>query len=131
MFMPVSWRVEPAARRTLVALSDPYSFPEWEEALTAMIESRACEPWRAFLVDRRNTAPPTTDFVHRMADAFGRYSSQIGSARVAIVVSNDVNYGMARMTQMLAEAQTPTITIRAFRKFEDAERWLDQWTAAV
>ena len=61
-----------------------------------------------------------------MADAFGRYSTQIGSARVAIVVNNDVNYGMARMTQMLAEAQTPTITIRAFRKFEDAERWLDQ-----
>ncbi len=61
-----------------------------------------------------------------MADAFGRNSTQIGSARVAIVVNNDVNYGMARMTQMLAEAQTPTITIRAFRKFEDAERWLDQ-----
>ena len=129
--MPVSWRVEPEARRTLVTLSDPYSFPEWEEALTAMIDSRACDPWRAFLVDRRNAAPPTTDFVRRMADAFGRNSTQIGSARVAIVVNNDVNYGMARMTQMLAEAQTPNITIRAFRQLEDAERWLDQGTVTA
>jgi hypothetical protein len=129
--MPVSWRVEPAARRTLVTLSDPYSFPEWEETLAAMIDAGACEPWRAFLVDRRDAAAPTTDFVRRMADAFGRHAQKIGSARVAIVVSNDVNFGMARMTQMLAEAQTPFITIRAFRKFEEAERWLGQGTAVT
>jgi hypothetical protein len=66
-----------------------------------------------------------------MADAFGRHAQKIGSARVAIVVSNDVNFGMARMTQMLAEAQTPFITIRAFRKFEEAERWLGQGTAVT
>ena len=129
--MPVSWQVDPTARRTLITLSDPYSFPEWEAALTEMIEAGACEPWRAFLVDRRDCAPPTTDFVRRMADAFGRNAPRIGSARVAIVVSNDVNFGMARMTQMLAEAQTPFITIRAFRKLDDAERWLAQYTATL
>lgn len=130
--MVVTWRDsmrESGLRKMRV--TDPYTFPEWEQTMSAMVASRACEPWRSFLVDRRQSTPPTTEFVHRMTDVFGRHSAQIGYARVAVVVSSDVNFGMARLAQMRAEAQAPAITIRAFRSYEEAERWLAQDTAIV
>jgi hypothetical protein len=120
--MPVSWAPGPAGHCTIVTLTDPYSFLEWEKALAGMMAARACEPRGCFLVDRRQAAPPTTEFVH---------VATIGQVRVAVVVDSDASFGMARMSQLLAEAQTPGITIRAFRSYAEAERWLGTGGASV
>ena len=51
--------------------------------------------------------------------------------RVAVVVSNDVGFGMGRMAQMTVEATNAAISMRVFRTYEEAERWLatsDHWT---
>jgi hypothetical protein len=129
--MPISWEVEPTAGRTVVTLADPYTFQDWEQTISAMLAARACEPWHRFLVDRRHSTPPTTEFVRRMAEAFVKHAARFRGARVAVVVDTDVGFGMARMSQMMAESQVPEITIRAFRSFDEAGRWLEQGQAAV
>lgn len=45
-----------------------------------------------------------------------------GSARVALVVSDDFRFGMARMTQVLAAS--PNLEMAAFRDFASAEKWV-------
>lgn len=122
--MPISWSVEPAARRAVVTLIDPYTIQEWEAAMSAMIAARACQPWGNFLIDRRQSTPPTVEFVRRMTDFFGIHAAEMARARAAVIVSSDVGFGMARMTQLTAEARNPAITIRIFRSYDDADRWL-------
>jgi hypothetical protein len=122
--MPVCWSLEPPARRVVLTVTDPYTFHEWEEAVSTLLIDRACGSWRAFLVDRRQSSPPTTEFIRRMADFFSVHAAEMGNSRVAVVVSSEVGFGMSRMAQMSAEARNPSITIRTFRTYEDGERWL-------
>ena len=122
--MPVCWSLEPPARRVVFTVTDPYTFHEWEDAVYAMLGNEYCTAWRAFLVDRRASTPPTTEFIRRMTDFFAAHADQMGHSRVAVVVNSDVGFGMSRMAQMSTEARTPTIVIRTFRSYEDGERWL-------
>jgi hypothetical protein len=122
--MPIGWSVQPALRCTVVTVADPYTFKQWEAAFAEMKVARACEPWRSFLIDRRHSAPPTPEFVRMMVSALSGHGDQTGHTRVAIVVSNDVGFGMGRMAQMSAEATNAAISMRVFRTYEEAERWL-------
>ena len=74
---------------------------------------------------------PIDRIMSKMAEAFVRHAARFRGARVAVVVDTDVGFGMARMSQMMAESQVPEITIRPFRSFDEAERWLGQGQAAV
>ena len=122
--MPICWSVQPCSQCTVVTFSDPYTFQQWEAAFADMRASRACEPWRSFLVDRRNAMPPTSEFVRMVVSAITSHPSRTADTRVAIVVSNDAGFGMGRMAQMTAEANNPGISMRVFRNYEEAERWL-------
>ena len=67
-----------------------------------------------------------------MVSALSGHGDQTGHTRVAVVVSNDVGFGMGRMAQMTVEATNAAISIRVFRAYEEAERWLttsDHWTS--
>ena len=122
--MPVSWTIEPQSRHTLVTFTDPYTFQDWDSAFAEMVAARACEPWRRFLIDRRASTPPTTEFIRSMARVFSTRADLIGMARVAVVVSTEVGFGMGRMAQLLAEGSNPSITIRTFRDYAAAQQWL-------
>ena len=130
--MPIGWSVQPALQCTVVTVADPCTFKQWEAAFAEMKVARACEPWRTFLIDRRHATPPTPEFVRMMVNALSGHGDQTGDIRVAIVVSNDVGFGMGRMAQMTVEATNAAISMRVFRTYEEAERWLatsDHWTS--
>jgi hypothetical protein len=123
--MPICWNVQPSSPWTVVTFSDPYTFQQWEAAFAEMKALRACEPWRRFLIDRRHSMPPTSEFVQMMVRAMSAHAAVTGHARVAVVVSSDAGFGMGRMAQMTAEASTAAISMRIFRSYEAAERWLE------
>src|SRR5262245_10591682 len=122
--MPICWSIQPALQCTVVTVSDPYTFQQWEAALADMVAGRACEPWRTFLVDRRNATPPSSEFVRMMVAALTGHVSAIGDTRVAVVVDSDAGFGMGRMAQLTAEANNSAISMRVFRCYETAQRWL-------
>ena len=122
--MPISWSVQPALQCTVVTVADPYTFKQWESAFAEMKIARACERWRTFLIDRRHSAPPTPEFVRMMVNVLSGHGDLTGHTRVAVVVSSDVGFGMGRMAQMTAEAINPAISMRVFRTYDEAERWL-------
>lgn len=122
--MPICWTVHPELQRTVVTFADPYTFQQWDAAFAEMIAARACEPWRTFLIDRRHSAPPTSQFVRMMSNTLSGHAARVGPARVAVVVGDDVGFGMGRMVQMNTEAINPAISMRIFRSYDEAERWL-------
>jgi hypothetical protein len=121
--MPICWNIEADRRRTVVTVADPYTFQQWEDALAEMMAAQACK-WRTFLIDRRKSTPPTPEFVRMMSYSLAVRADRIDQTRVAVVVSGDVGFGMGRMAQMTAEANNPAISMRVFRAYDEAERWL-------
>ncbi len=123
--MPVRFELEHGERRYgIVTVVDPYTFDEWGAALRGLASTPEFQQRRAVLVDRRGAAPPTTEFVTAMIATFAQYRQILGAARVAVVVSDDTAFGMARMTELRAAFTNPEGTIRPFRALEDAVRWL-------
>ena len=90
-----------------------------------MVAAGAREPWRTFLVDGRNSTPPTSEFVRMMVSAITGQSSVTGYARVAVVVDSEAGFGMGRMAQLTAEANSSAICMRVFRCYDTAQRWLE------
>ena len=59
-----------------------------------------------------------------MVNMLSGHGDPTGHTRVAVVVSNDVGFGMGRMVQMTIEATNAAISMRVFRTYDEAERWL-------
>lgn len=74
--------------------------------------------------ERANRRAFTADEVRDVARQAAACSSRYGrGGRVAIVVTGEANYGMARMYSLLAEEQH--VDCDVFRTVESAEAWLD------
>ena len=72
-----------------------------------------------------NTGPLTIDDVQAIANIAGQYREQLGTAKVAIVVDRDLDYGMTRMWQVLVERHTTSHdSAKIFRNRDEALAWL-------
>ena len=72
-----------------------------------------------------NTGTLTIDDVQAIANIAGQYRVQLGTAKVAIVVDRDLDYGMTRMWQALVERHTtPYDSVKIFRNRDEAVAWL-------
>ena len=81
-------------------------------------------PGMSTLLDVRGACPAVTGDEVRMIVSFvSRNLEERGKGSCAIVTDRSVDYGMARMGQVLMEALG--IELMVFRELEDAERWLD------
>ena len=122
--MPVAWRLDPEAHRASLTVSDPYTIEEWREAVDALLQDGSEHGGLGVIVDRRGAAPPTRSFVEQMAAFFASRAQQVSGVRAAVVVDSETAFGMGRMTGLRAELESPGLTIRPFRSYEEAERWL-------
>ncbi len=74
--------------------------------------------------ERANRRAYSADEVRELARQAGTLSRRHGrGGRVAIVVTGDANYGMARMYSLLADEHH--VDCEVFRTVESAEAWLD------
>ena len=93
----------------------------------AVLEHDEWKPGGLILLDhtKLNTGPLTVDDVQAIAIISGQYSEQLGTARVAIVVARDLDYGMTRMWQVFVENQTNSYaSAKIFRNRDEAWAWL-------
>jgi len=100
--------------------------------ITTHDEGLACEeranddrisPGMPVLVDCREVEPAdSTETVKYLADCVTSLASDLACGPVAIVVSSDVEYGMARMYMAYTELSHPNTEV--FRDIESAREWL-------
>jgi hypothetical protein len=110
-----------------------YGFNVTYEGVTALAETLAAfaaaenspefRPGCGFLVDGVLSTPPDTGYVSGVLD-YLRSRSELNGTRWAVLVGSDAQFGMARMTQMLAEASAPGIRVAVFRDAAAAVGWL-------
>jgi hypothetical protein len=122
--MPVATRVPPNSRFAIVSITDPYTVEEWRAAAIALIASDFCREHGRVLVDRRRAAAPTTAFVETMTHFLAAHRCALSGKRAAVVVADEAAFGMSRMTELMAQPETPEVFIRTFRDYDAAVDWL-------
>ena len=82
-------------------------------------------PYRE-LIDARGYRPAfTSDDVRSIVDILRRLGQTSRLGPTAIIVDSDVGYGMIRMLEILVE---DVCAVRPFRRQEEAEKWLDEFS---
>ena len=122
--MPITCTADPAGRFAVLTLTDPYTIDEWRTALEALLLEPVYRARRAIMVDRQHCAPPESSFVAQMTDFFASHNRGLAGAVAAVVVADEVGFGMSRMTELRAEKESPAFSIHTFRTSDEAERWL-------
>lgn len=122
--MPISCDVNPDSRRVVLTFTDPYTIEEWKQVALSLVNHPALAGAFTTLVDRRQSAAPTPDFVDGMLDFLVPWASRLTGVRAAVLVADNVNFGTARMIGMRAEARVPHFQLRVFRDEAEADRWL-------
>jgi hypothetical protein len=97
-----------------------------------VIDDLRFQPELRVLVDHRTTrlSAMTREDVHRRADLITRDKHRFGVQRVAFVVRNLVDYGVARKIQLLTEARRPFLS-RVFLNMDEARQWLAESSDAM
>lgn len=94
-------------------------------ALTGLLDSPEYRPGLNGLVDlRESDMDPDAKEIRKIAALLINNKERIGESRSAIVVSEDLAYGLARMFE--AYADESSIETRIFRDMEAARSWLDR-----
>jgi hypothetical protein len=121
--MPVTSKIDSARRFAVLTIADPYTLDEWRTTLLGVFADHVFRQSRALLVDRRGAAALTTATVNAMMQFFLSHRNEL-AIRAAIVARDAAGYGMGRMTEMKSEFDLPQTTIRTFRDYQEAVRWL-------
>jgi hypothetical protein len=122
--MSVTFRVDPAQEMALVLIEGDISVDD----IRSYRSSLAAHPdWRKGyrqLVDVRGAAlgALSAEAVRSLADSAAELDPVLGAGKVAIVVSEEVHFGMARMYQAMAEGSARSVEV--FRDPTPALDWL-------
>jgi hypothetical protein len=121
--MPVTWKISD----DLIWLQsgEEASFQEWRQAIEAAFEDPVYRPGMGVIHDwRRLRTPPSPDEIHMRA----AYVAELDTRRWALVVRDDVGYGMGRMAEIVTsipplKASALPFEVRVFRDLTEAEAW--------
>ena len=93
-----------------------------QETFRNIVKDQAFKPGIKILVhDLDSLFIPTSKQIETAAKSMEKFMKQF-SAKMAIVVSSDVNYGMGRMMEIFSEQRG--FDLKVFKEFEAAKVWL-------
>jgi hypothetical protein len=121
--VPFTWTLDAERRLVRFVWSTPLTFQEWQAAMSDILAHPSFAPGYGFLVDRRAGVPPRA-FVTDMANFIDQHRAALERVRVALVVGDEVGFGMGRMTELATTSRNPSMTVRVFRESAEAEQWL-------
>ena len=122
--MPV--RVSIDVEKNLVhrELHGRVSAEELLESIDAVVNDPDFRPGMKSLNDLRGVIHTAdTEYVMKIAQALMGYADRLASAKVAIVVSADVVFGMMRMLQSYI-SDSP-LDVMVFKDLDEAKEWLE------
>ena len=92
--------------------TDLYRHPQWS-------------PGTSILFDHRNldTAGLIADDIHAISDIVKNAADQLGNGRCAVVVGRTVDYGLARMWEIMTQNGV-SLKIGIFYSMDEARQWI-------
>jgi hypothetical protein len=123
MIMSIEHRVDPEMGILFVKRSGRIRTRDEELAFKQRQEDPLVVPGISVLVDCREVSPAdSTKVIRYLAGQVTNLAVQLQCGPVAIIVSSDVEYGMARMYMALTELAYPNTMV--FRDYEEGLAWL-------
>lgn len=116
--------------RGLVTISyeSPVTFDRWRATMDRVLADPRFRPGFSFLGDRRAIeSAVSSEHVEAEVTYMVDRRAHLGQGRWANLVhaSNKADYGMGRMSEILAELKG-TLPVRTFDRLEDALAWLEE-----
>lgn len=113
------YRIDTKAGIVEISGAESDSVLDFSETIDAVLADPAYRHEFGFLRDRRGHEAPSTRFI-QSAMALLKRKKAVAGTRWAVVVSDQVNYGMIRMASMLADG----VDVAVFNELTQAQRWL-------
>jgi hypothetical protein len=121
--MPISYEIDRESGLARVTALGEVSFEEEKQCFDEILADPSRCPGCGILLDNRERGTPATaEHVKGMAHAFQERQTDVGYAKLAIVVSKEVSFGLGRMFSTLVD-ELP-IETGVFRDIDEAEEWL-------
>lgn len=123
--MPISYEIDEAKGLVVTRASGDLTDQDILQLKARLVADPKWTPGMRELSDVRSIdrLSVTAVGVRHMALRDERDARALASYRLAIVVSRDEVYGMARMYQIMTEQTVPNV--RVFRDIEEAKNWLE------
>jgi hypothetical protein len=118
----MTWALDAVKRRIEVTVTMPYTRDGARAVATAIASARGYEPKYPFLID--TFGPVSGSFVQDVAAFFVTHREKFSGARVAVVLKLDATVGRYQDREL--EAADLPVTLRVFRNYRSAERWLSE-----
>jgi hypothetical protein len=122
--VPVRYRIDQSHSLVRVDLSDHLDSEQVVEAVNRLLSDPALCRGLNFVSDHSKLDfTATTELVKSIPALLTKLTERLGPFRCAVVVPDNASYGMARMTEVLAERTSAQV--RAFRTLEEAKAWAE------
>jgi hypothetical protein len=111
-----------------VTLSGPIAIDKWKEAYHQLLSHPDFRKdmdtlWDFRAVEEIHTLQPSD--MHAIAREVTDRAEKRGAGRVALVMAREVDFGLARMYELMSDGLVP-LSIRVFRDLGEAEAWLTE-----
>ena len=122
--MPISYRIDLERNLVLTTASGTLTDDDIVQLKTRLVRDPDFKPGMKELSDIRgiDQLDVTPGGVGAMVQQDIRDSAEVASHKLALVVSKEVAYGMARMYQTLTKSNIETVSV--FRDIDEARAWL-------
>ena len=121
--MPVNYKIDAVSRVVRATVRGLVTLEQEVDCLENFLGDPGFETGFGLLFDHRARGTvASVQHVRGMARAFQRHLEQLGKTRLAIVVSREASFGMARMFSILTENMP--IDTHIFKDITEAEHWL-------
>jgi len=123
--MPITTSVDNEKQLTIHTVTGEASFGE---GMTTLKQSLEIQPTRNVLWDFSKASLARVFF--KETDAMMNYiqdhSEKRSGGKTALVASGDLEYGLSRMAETLAEIKNISIQVKTFRSFNEAIQWFGE-----
>ena len=122
--MPISYRIDVERNLVLTTGSGTLTDNDIIQFKARLLQDPDFKPGMKELSDIRgiDQLDITPSGVQAMVQQDARNSAEVASHKLALVVSKEVAYGMARMYQTLTQSNIETVGV--FRDIDEARAWL-------
>jgi hypothetical protein len=97
----------------------------FNSAFQSIINQPDWEPGKSIIFDYRELdfRPFTSADMHKVSDLVVQYKTLFGSAKWALIISSDLQYGLMRVWEILTEDRVP-MNINLFKSRKAARAWI-------
>ena len=119
----IPYIIDATAHVVVLEYLEDSPFDDWSLTIDAVLRDASFRPGFGFLLDRsRLTTAPSTDYIRRVVAYVQQHAPQLGSSRVATLVSSITAFGMTRMAEILLDPMQASA--RGFTDRAEALEWL-------